>query len=416
MQDIAITPAVRDRRPLFALFVGNTVSMVGDILSLLAIPWFVLETTGSVTDTGITAFFSALPFVIATFLSGTLIDRLGFKRTSVYTDLISMLGSALVPLLYATVGLPFWLMIVIVFISSLVKAPGVTARTAIVPELAVKAQMGLERAASINDGISRGAGLVGAPLAGLLISFYGAGNVLWIDAATFLVSAIVVAVFVPHVQAQPKAQEASYFKEIAEGLHFIRIVPGTILIMTTLMITNFLDAGLLSVLYPVYAQQVFGNTVPLGLMIAAFGGGAVLGTVIFGVYGHRLPRRPLLVAGFVVASLRFWALAFSSSLPVLILVHALGGLAMGPVNPIMVLYGYERVPVEMRARVFGAITAGVFLANPVGGLAAGLLLEWLTLPVLLMIMGSFYFLAALRLLFDTSLETSSQPVPMVLAE
>ncbi len=74
-----VLPTRPKRTPLFAFFAANLISYVGSYLTGLAIPWFVLETTGSVEKTGITAFFTALPTILSAFLSGPVIDRLGYK-------------------------------------------------------------------------------------------------------------------------------------------------------------------------------------------------------------------------------------------------------------------------------------------------------------------------------------------------
>ena len=116
------------RLPITAFFMGSVISYVGDMLTLLAIPWFVLQTTRSVAQTGITAFFAALPLVLSSFLSTTLVDRLGYKRTSVIGDMLSGVTVALVPLLYHTVGLAFWQLLVLVFLGGLLKSPGITAQ------------------------------------------------------------------------------------------------------------------------------------------------------------------------------------------------------------------------------------------------------------------------------------------------
>ena len=79
----------------------------------LAIPWFVLQTTGSVAQTGIAAFASAASVGISALLGSAFIDRLGFHRASVVSDLASTAGVALIPLLYATVGLPIWTLLVL---------------------------------------------------------------------------------------------------------------------------------------------------------------------------------------------------------------------------------------------------------------------------------------------------------------
>jgi MFS family permease len=86
--------------PFYALLTANAISLTGNVFANIAIPWFVLQTTGSPTQTGITGFFTILPVVLAGFLGGTIIDRLGYKRTSIIADLASGLTTALIPLLH----------------------------------------------------------------------------------------------------------------------------------------------------------------------------------------------------------------------------------------------------------------------------------------------------------------------------
>src|SRR5215217_1277764 len=90
--DQPVTPTIEEptrssRMPLCALLVADGISQTGNMLTMLAIPWFVLETTGSAARTGLTAAVEALAVVVAGFLGGALVDRLGHKRTSVVGDL-----------------------------------------------------------------------------------------------------------------------------------------------------------------------------------------------------------------------------------------------------------------------------------------------------------------------------------------
>src|SRR5512134_3013822 len=178
--------------PIIFLLTANAISLVGNMLSAIAIPWFVLQTTGSATQTGITGFFTVLPVVLAGLFGGTLVDRLGYKRTSIVADIASGVTTALIPLLYITVGLEFWQLMALVFLGALLDSPGSTARNALVPELAEMAHMPIERATSLIHIIERGARLVGAPLSGLLIAWIGTENVLWLDAASFFISAGII--------------------------------------------------------------------------------------------------------------------------------------------------------------------------------------------------------------------------------
>src|SRR5690242_16068833 len=137
---------MKNKIPFFALLSANTISLAGNVLTLIALPWFVLQTTGSASKTGLTGFFSAVPLVLASFFGGALVDRIGHKRISVLADLMSGLAVAIVPLLYLTGGLEFWHLLALVFIANLMDAPGSTARTVLLPEVAELAGVRLERA------------------------------------------------------------------------------------------------------------------------------------------------------------------------------------------------------------------------------------------------------------------------------
>jgi MFS family permease len=371
--------------PLYSLFIANAVSLVGNVFTAIAVPWFVLQTTGSATQTGITGFFTILPVVLAGFLGGTLIDRLGYKRTSVISDLASGGTTAMIPLLYLTVGLEFWQLLILVFLGALLDAPGSTARAALLPELAEQAGMPIERVTSRTHVIERSARLVGAPLAGLLIGVMGTANVLWLDAASFFVSAAIIGIVIAAPKLAGKEEKAGkYLDELKDGLRFIAHDGLILSIVVMVMLTNFLDSIFGGVVQPVYVREVFGSALNLGLLIAANGGGAVIGGLIFAAVGHRLPRHATFVAAFVLTTFRFWVYAAYPSIMVLIVTTLITSIGAGPLNPIIGAVEFERIPPNMRGRVFGAITAGAWLAMPLGMLLGGVLTDRFgTFPMLI---------------------------------
>lgn len=258
--------------PVYALFTGNVVSYIGDMLTLLAIPWFVLQTTGSVRQAGITGFFSALPMVLSGFFGTVLVDRLGYKRTSVIGDVLSGITVMLVPLLYHTIGLAFWQLLLLVFIGGLLKSPAMTARSAMVPDLAKLARMRLERANAWYDGVRRVSGFFGAPLAAVLIAVIGTSNLLWLDAASFAFSALLIGLSVPEVapvskQKSAQAEQQSYFTLLREGVRFLARDAVILTIIIVVVVTNLLDDANISVVEPAYIMQTFHSAIPLGLLI-----------------------------------------------------------------------------------------------------------------------------------------------------
>jgi MFS family permease len=407
-QTIASAPRqVAPRRlPLYAFFTGSVISYVGDVLTFLAIPWFVLQTTGSVTRTGITAFFSTLPMILSAFFGSALVDHLGYKRTSVIGDIASCIAVALIPLLYDTVGLAFWQLLALVFLGGLLKSPGVTARAAMTPDLAEIARMPLERANALSDGFSRVSRFIGAPLAGVLIAAIGTSNLLWFDALSFALSALLIGLVVPTTPPLIKVGEhaRSYLTQLWEGVRFIRRDAVIISIIVTVLVTNLLDAALSSVILPAYVKAVFHSALAFGLLVASLGGAGFVGTLIYGAIGHHLPRRWTLGITFTIGgALRFWVLLLPI-LPVLIGWNIIAGLAIGAINPLLDTVLQQRAPVEMRARVFGTLSAGVMVGVPIGTFASGYLAAWIGLRMSLLVMGAIYLAATLSLLINPALK------------
>ncbi len=404
-----MTPGLtRQRRSLTGLLAGHVVSLTGNMLTLIALPLFVLAETGSAAATGIAGFFATLPVVIGGPFGGVLVDRVGYRRASVVADVVSGMTIATIPLLDATVGLPFWALLALIFASGLLDTPGQTARSALLPDVAATARVPLERAVGMFEAAERAARLVGAPLAGFLVALLGPLTVLAVDAATFAVSAVLVAALVPRPAGQRASRpgddtsgtaelpQRGYWRELGEGLRFTAREPLLRAVVLLVLVTNFFDAATTSVLLPVYAQRELGGAVALGLLVGAMGGGALIGSLGFGAIGHRLPRRATFVTAFALAGgPPAFALAAGLPLPALVVVTALAGFAAGAINPIIGVVKLERVPSGMRARVYGLVNAGAWAAMPLGALAAGFAVEGFGLTATLLALGCAYVLVTL---------------------
>ncbi len=389
--------------PIIALFTANAISLVGNVLTTIAVPWFVLQTTGSATRTGITGFFTVLPVVLAGFFGGTLVDRLGYKRTSIIADIASGVTTALIPLLYFTIGLEFWQLMVLVFLGALLDTPGNAGRNAMIPELAEMAQMPIERATSIVQIIERSSRLIGAPIGGLLIAVMGTENVLWLDAASFFISAGIISFAVKGHQIEQQKEDkpsGKYFDELRDGLRFIFNDKLILAIVILIMATNFLDAVFGGVVRPVFVKEVYGQALDLGLLIAANGAGAVIGALIFSAIGSKLSRHKVFVFGFVLTGLRFFVYAMSPPLWILLVFVVITSIGAGPLNPILGAVEYERIPKNMRGRVGGAIGAGAWSAMPIGMLIGGVFTEqWGAIPMLIGI-GIIYMITTVKRAFS----------------
>ncbi|MDR3573956.1 MAG: MFS transporter [Anaerolineaceae bacterium] len=402
MENKALQGRLIHRAPLISLLTANAISMVGNVLALIAIPWFVLQSTGSPAKTGITGFFMTLAAVVAAFFGGAIVDRLGFKRTSITADVSSGIAIGLIPLLYATIGLQYWQLLILVFAGNFLDAPGTTAREAIIPELAELGGVSLERASASIQAVERGSRMVGAPLAGALIAIIGTRNVLWLDAASFGISALIVTFLIPALKlhSQSTGKQSDYVYQLKEGIRFIVRDQLLLAFVALVLLVNFLDAPAYGVLYPVYIQQFYGNALDLGLLVSFGGAGSLAGAVIFGAVGHKLSRRAVFFAGFILIPLHYWAYALVPSFWIVLLVAFIAGLGAGPINPILSTIQYERIPPALRGRVLGTVTSVAYIAIPLGVLIGGYSLEWINVRLVLAVIGTLYFVTILAAYFN----------------
>lgn len=401
--DVTVKPERAARRaPAYALLGGTASSQVGNQLAALAIPWFVLQTSGSATRTGLVAAFTILPTALASFFGGAVVDRIGSRWLSIVADQLSGVIVAMIPLLHHTIGLGFVPLLALVFLGALFDSPGNTARMALLPEVAKPARMRLEQANAFSQTIQGLSSLLGPPLAGFLIVAMGTSTVLWLEATSFAVSALLVALAVP-APAAKTVPVGSYFDDVREGWRFLWADRLLRAIALTSTVINFLLAPLFAVVLPVYADRVFGSARDLGLMLAGFGLGALVGSTVYGAVGHRLPRRRAIIGSLVLLGLPMWVLATLPGLAVAVTALGVAGLVGGGVNPLAMTVIQERVPVELRGRVIGTVMALALAATPLGMLLSGSLISTIGLAGVLLVIAAAYLATTASLFLNPAL-------------
>jgi len=393
----------RDRRSLAGFLGAVGVSGLGTRMSFLALPWFVLTTNGSAMLTGLVAFAEMAPYIGVQALGGPVVDRLGAWRVSVGTDALAAVGIGLAPTLWAIRLLSLPVLAGLVAAAGAVRGAGDSARDVMVPGVGELARVPLERSSALYDGVSRLAALVGAPLAGVLVLATSALSVLAIDAATFAVSALLVAVLVPKV-AQPappplprdparptRNAGPSYASALAEGLRYLRGDRLLLAIAAMVLVTNLVDQAGGAELAPVWAHEVARSSVALGLLSGATSLGAVVGNAATTWLGPKLPRRMTYAVGFFLGGApRYVALALLTRISPVLAVVFVSGLGLGGLNPILGAVEYERVPRHLQARVLGAVNASAWAGIPLGSLAGGLAVPALGLRPALLVAGVLY--------------------------
>ena len=386
------------RLPLYGWLTSNAISFVGTRLSMLALPWFVLETTGSPTKTGLIALFELAPLVAMKIFGGPLIDRLGKRRVSITCDLASTFVVGLIPLLYATGRLHFAALLVLVALAGALRGPGDDAKSAMIPELVASAGVPTERVTGLHSVVERTASMFGAAAAGVLIGVVGAANAIAIDAVSFALCAVVLATTTARLPrtagpANPAAAKdpTPYLGQLAEGWRYLRGDRVLLGIAIMVAFTNLIDAAASGVLMPSWAQT-HASAQTLGLLFAVMGGCSAIGSAIAATIGNRIRRYPTYLIAFLITGLpRFAVIAIGAPLWVIFAVFAIAGLSSGFLNPIIGAIKFERIPAPLVGRVTSLIAAGAWGLMPLGGLLGGTLVSTIGLTSAFAILGIAYF-------------------------
>ena len=378
-------PVARLLAPLPLLVLANAVSLSGNVIMTVAIPWLVLTTTGSAALTGITVFAGVGGAAVGGLGAGRIVDAYGPVRTSSVADLLSGLAVAPLPILLALDALEIWHVVVLAVAGTLADSAGSTARQSMVPSAADSDAYTRERANALFTSAEHVGYLLGAPIAGLLIAAYGVGGALWVTVASFTFAAIVVGrlVRLPRTRTAAATEERVGLREV---IAFIWGDPALRALFVFPTLAVLLVGPLAPILLPVLARESFGDPVVLGVMVASYGAGGLLGAAGFGTVGARLSRRRLYLGVFVVWPCTYAAIALVGFLPFTLAMLLTLGAAAGALVPLQATIRQERSPARLLPRVVGLSTASVPVVGPIGVLVTGFLIDGLGLRQTLLLM------------------------------
>lgn len=389
---------MRRRAPLVGWLTAETVSLTGTRVSMIAIPWFVLTTTGSATQTGVVAFAEMAPYVVAKALAGPVVDRVGARRVSITTDVTSVLAVGAIPLLATLDMLSFALLLVLVALAGTLRGPSDGAKQALVPAVVAASGVTMEQATGLGGAVERLATTVGAAFAGVLVAVIGPAQALVVDAASFGVAAALLALTAPHDAMADEHERAAdtYLVQLRQGWDFLRRDRVLVAIVAMVATTNLLDAAYTAVLVPVWARESGGGATAIGLLFAVFSAAAVLGSVAAATMAERLPRFWTYLIAFLLGGLpKFVALALGIPLAGVLAVAVIGGFAVGFINPILSAVIYERIPAHLIGRVTSLQNSLCWAGIPFGGILGGLLVTRIGLSPALLAVGAVYFVATM---------------------
>jgi MFS family permease len=375
-----ISPA-RVGRPLAGLFAAEVISTTGTEMTAIALPWFVLVSTGSPTQMGAVLAAEYVGISILGLWGGRAATLLGPRRMMLVSDLVRAILVGLIPILYWAGTLSFPLLLVLGFTVGAFFPAYSSSQRLVLAGIVGDDELRLTRTGGLMGSVNETASFVGPALGGVLVVLIGPAMVLVVDSVSYLCAFALVATLVPVFAMPAKVDEAG--TGVREGLRYVIRDPH--------LRRQIIGIGLIDVAFtamvatlPVLARHHGGASVA-GWLLASYGAGSVIG----GLISSRARRVGGRTAGWAAAGIAAstWLLLLPVPPWALAGAVALDGVFSGILFPRFFAALTTAPPPALRARVMTTATVAISAPAPLGFLGAGLLAQRTgsTVPSLLLV-------------------------------
>ncbi len=373
------------QRNFALLWFGQLISLTGDYVLIVALPFYTYQLTGSVLATGVMFLVQALPGLFLGSLAGVFVDRWDRRWTMIASDLLRA-GVLLFLLLVHSRDL-VWIIYAVAFTEQLISLFFIPAKGAIIPNLVEEQHlMAANSLNSTSDAITR---LVGPPLGGALLALLGLSSTVFVDSVSYLVSALMILLISMPARLLPAGEAlavdqkeeteqktkagmlvtlAGVWREWLDGLRLV-IQERILLTLFVAGAIIMLSQGIINVLIVVFVKAILhGDASTFGLLITFQGIGMLAGAVLVGQLGKRLKPAYLLALGTVPAGIAVLAIVNVANIVLtLALITVVGVLVVSFfITEQTLLQG--AVADEYRGRVLGAYgtTSSLFYITGIG--------------------------------------------------
>jgi MFS family permease len=383
------------RNPNYRLWLtGGTISLLGDQFYFVALPWLVLQQTGSAVAMGAIMMAGAIPRALLMLMGGAVSDRLSARKIMISTATARTICVTVIGVLVWLRVLRVWELYALAVAFGVADAFAVPASTAYMPSLVKREQM--VAASSVSQSTAQITTILGPVPAGFVIKMLGVAWAFFLDAISFLF--IIGALW--KLPDPPKSQTARkpMLHSIKEGIVYVgKDVPLRSL-MLLILVLNFCIAGPVPIGLAYLTKTKFGSPAVYGTVISAIAAGSLLGALLAGVW--KIRRRGVmillvsLVLGVCLGSIGLLGKVWSIAGVLLIM-----GVAAGMVNIHISAWVMQRIDAAVRGRVASVLMLASFGITPISLAVAGFLVAW-SLKIMFLLAGGLMVLTAVAASFQ----------------
>jgi MFS family permease len=366
------------RHPIFNrdfryLWIGNTLSGCGDQFFLVALPWLILQLTGSGAVLGGIMMVEAIPRAALMLIGGAVTDRVSPRKIMILTAGARTVLVALLAAVVWTHHVQIWQLYALSFLFGVADAFAAPAAQTFLPSLVGPAQ--LPAANALSQGTQQLTGMVIPAPAGIIVAAFGITAAFSIDAVSFLfiIAALLLLRDPPRIESG--GARSSIVHSIFEGLRYVKNDVALRSLLLVAAVLNFCITGPMSVGIAFLAKREFGSPTAFGLLVSSLAAGSLTGLALAAVRKQRRRGRLLLAIattiGVCTASIsmfhQLWTL-----LPILFVM----GVSAGFLNVQLMAWFQQRVERAMLGRVMSVLMFAAVGLMPVSLAAAGVVAQW----------------------------------------
>jgi MFS family permease len=360
------------RNPDYRLWlIGGTISLLGDQFYLVALPWLVLQQTGSAAAMGAILMTGAIPRALLMLMGGAVSDRMSARKIMMATATARTICVTVIGVLVCLRILRTWELYALTFAFGVADAFAVPAQTAYMPSLLKREQ--LVAGSSVSQSAGQLTTILGPVPAGFVIQTLGAAWAFFVDAISFLF--IIGALW--KLPDPPTSQTArrTLWHSITEGIAYVgKDVPlRSLMLLATIM--NFCIAGPVSIGLAYLTKTRFGSPAAYGIVISAVAAGSLLGALLAGVWKIRR-RGVMILLVSAVLGLCLGSIGLMESMWSVASVLLVMGATAGLVNVHIGAWAMQRIDAGVRGRVTSVLMLASFGITPISLAAAGFLVAW----------------------------------------
>ena len=360
------------------LILGSTVSMFGDQFYLVALPWLVLQLTGSSVALGTVLMAAAVPRAVLMLMGGAMSDRTSPRKVLLITAWTRTIFVVAISVLGWAKLLSLWHVYILAFAFGVADAFAIPSLQALIPVLVPREQ--LTQANSVLQSSMQITMITGLAPAGVIIKKFGTMWAFFIDAISFLFIILPLSVIPDPEKTEHKQSARSVWHSIMEGLRYVYddSAMRTMIAFSTSL--NFFIMGPIMVGLALIAKIRFDSPTAYGIMFSSFAVGGLAGSLMAGMKKQRHRGILILVVGAIIGIL-LTLVGFVHSLPGLCVLLFLMGVTSGYSSIHITSWYQQRVEPSMMGRVMSLRMVGIFGLMPISLMIAGFLadvsLEWL---------------------------------------